>query len=60
MGVSFLDAAAFATKEVRDGDQCWVDAVEAGRILATPCAIEEAKGRIAARNAELIEHGYAV
>jgi hypothetical protein len=54
-----LDRAAFQTRWLRDNDQRLVDAVKAGRILATASAVEEAERRIADRNAELAEHGYS-
>ncbi len=64
--MSFLNAfppeyrvAAFATKEARDGLQCWLDAIEAGTQLGTLKEAEELRSRIANHDADLAKHRYS-
>jgi hypothetical protein len=54
-----FDRAALVTKEVRDGLQCWLDAIEAGTQRGTPEEAEELRSRIADHDADLAKHGYS-
>jgi hypothetical protein len=53
-----FDQAAFVTKEVRDGLQAWLGAIEAGTQLGTPEEAERIRRKIAEHNSDLARHGY--